>query len=104
MGIYSDDFLRMIRNQIKIDQVICILKLETRSIKKPVRFRCPLCHGFHTATKAKTNLARCFDCKRNFNPIDLVMAVSRYDFVDTVEFLKRLIGSNSEVVDDDQRV
>jgi DNA primase len=102
--MYGDDFLRMIRNKIKIDQVICVLRLETRSCKKLVRFRCPLCHGFHTATNKKTNLARCFDCKRNYNPIDLVMTVSRYDFVDTVEFLKRLIGSNFEVLDDDQRV
>lgn len=102
--MYGDDFLRMIRNKIKIDRVICVLRLETRISNKLVRFRCPLCHGFHTATKAKTNLARCFDCKRNYNPIDLVMAVSRYDFVDTVEFLKRLIDSNSEVVGDDKRV
>lgn len=104
MGLYSDDFLRMIRNKIKIDQVICVLRLETRSSKKLVRFRCPLCHGFHTATNPKTNLARCFDCKRNYNPIDLVMAVSRCDFVDTVEFLKRLIDSSPQVVGDGQRV
>jgi hypothetical protein len=42
--------------------------------------------------------------KRNFNPIDLVMAVSRRDFVDTVEFLKQLIDSSPEVVGDGQRV
>lgn len=104
MGMYSDEYLRMIRNKIKIDQLICVLRLETRSSNKLVRFRCPLCHGFHTATKAKTNLARCFDCKRNFNPIDLVMAVSRYGFVDSVEFLKQLIDSSCEVLGDGQRV
>jgi hypothetical protein len=104
MGMYSDDFLRMIRNKIKIDQLICVLRLETRSSKKIVRFRCPLCHGFHTATNAKTNLARCFDCKRNYNPIDLVMAVSRCDFVDTVEFLKQLIDSSPKVISDGRRV
>lgn len=102
--MYSDEYLRMIRNKIKIDQLICVLRLETRSSNKLVRFRCPLCQGFHTATKAKTNLARCFDCKRNFNPIDLVMAVSRYGFVDTVEFLKQLIDSSCEVLGDGQRV
>ncbi len=102
--MYSDEYLRMIRNKIKIDQLICVLRLETRSSNKLVRFRCPLCHGFHTATKAKTNLARCFDCKRNFNPIDLVMAVSRYGFVDSVEFLKQLIDSSCEVLGDGQRV
>lgn len=102
--MYSDDFLRMIRNKIKIDQLICVLRLETKRSKKLIRFRCPLCYGFHTATQPKTNLARCFDCRRNFNPIDLVMAVSRYGFVDTVEFLKQLIESSPEVIGDGPRV
>lgn len=101
MGLYSDDFLRMIRNKIKIDQVIYVLKLETRRSKELLRFRCPLCHGFHTATNPKTNLARCFDCKLNFNPIDLVMAVTRRDFMETIEFLKEQI-SDVKVVTDDQ--
>jgi hypothetical protein len=46
------------------------------------------CYCFHTATNHKTNLARCFDCKKNFNPIDLVMAVGKYDFIEAVEYLK----------------
>jgi hypothetical protein len=91
MGLYTDDFLRMLRNKIKIDQVIHILGLETRYSKQILRFRCPLCHGFHTATNPKTNLVRCFDCQKNFNPIDLVMAVTRCDFIATVEFLKNHI-------------
>ena len=88
MGSYTDGFLRRLRNEIDIDLVINRLRLETRAGKNILRFRCPLCHGFHTATNPKTNLARCFDCRRNFNPIDLVMAVSAYSFVETVEFLK----------------
>ena len=94
MGLYTDDFLRMLRNKINIDQVIHVLRLETRRSKELLRFRCPLCHGFHTATNPKTNLARCFDCELNYNPIDLVMAVTRRDFVETVEFLKKLIDSS----------
>ncbi len=92
MGLYTDDFLRMLRNKINIDQVINILGLETRYSKTIHRFRCPLCHCFHTATNPKTNLARCFDCETNFNPIDLVMAITRRNFVDTIEFLKKHIG------------
>jgi hypothetical protein len=88
MGSYTDGFLRRLRNDIDIDLVIKRLRLETRSSQKIFRFRCPLCHGFHTATNAKTNLARCFDCQRNFNPIDLVMAATARSFVQTVEFLK----------------
>ena len=89
MGSYTDGFLKRLRNDIDIDLVIKRLRLETRSSQKIFRFRCPLCHGFHTATNPKTNLARCFDCQRNFNPIDLVMAATACDFIGTVEFLKK---------------
>ena len=91
MGSYTDGFLTRLRNDIDIDLVISRLRLERRDSKKFLRFRCPLCHGYHTATNPKTNLARCFDCRRNFNPIDLVMAVTAQSFVQTVEFLKNHI-------------
>lgn len=91
MSKYTDDFLRMLRNEVKIDSVVNLLMLETRYIRDIFRFRCPLCHQFHTATNPKTNLGRCFDCETNFNPIDLVMAAARYDFIETVEFLKKHI-------------
>ncbi len=91
MGLYSDDFLRTLRNKIKIDRVIDILGIETRYSKDIRRFSCPLCQQFHTATKSKTNLARCFDCETNFNPIDFVMAATRRNFVETVEFLIKQI-------------
>ena len=88
MGSYTDGFLKRLRNEIDIDQVINTLALETRTGTKYFRFRCPVCHGFHTATNPETNLARCFECKINFNPIDLVMAVTAQSFVETVEYLK----------------
>ena len=91
MGSYTDGFLRRLRNEIDIDLLIIQLRLDTRYRQKIFRFRCPLCHGFHTATNPKTNLGRCFDCRRNFNPIDLVMAVTARSFVQTVEFLKNHI-------------
>jgi DNA primase len=86
---YPADFLKMIRNQIPIEKVIVnMLNLEVRSTSKWLRFRCPVCYNFHTATNQNTNLARCFDCKENFNPIDLVMAVGKCSFVEAVEYLK----------------
>jgi DNA primase len=82
----------MIRNQIPIEKVIItMLNLEVRCTSKWLRFRCPMCHNFHTATNRNTNLARCFDCKQSFNPIDLVMAVAEYSFVEAVEYLKERI-------------
>lgn len=86
---YPDHFLRKLRNDIPIDGVINdLLKLEVRNAFDILRFRCPICCHFHTATHQKTNLARCFDCKKNFNPIDMVMAVAKCSFVDAVERLK----------------
>ena len=51
------------------------------------RFRCPLCSRFNTAINGLTNLARCFDCETNFNPIDMVMAVKNTGFVQAVTLL-----------------
>jgi len=90
---YSPNFLRMLRNDIPIDKVIVdLLNLELRNSSKMLRFRCPLCQGFHTATNHETNLARCFDCRENFNPIDLIMTVGNCGFLDAVEFLKNRIN------------
>lgn len=86
---YTANFLKMLRNDIPIDSVIIdILNMEIKHDPQWLRFRCPKCYNFHTATNDETNLARCFDCKRNFNPIDLVMAVGDCNFVDAVERLK----------------
>ncbi len=54
------------------------------------RFLCPVCNEFQTGVNPNTNLARCFRCERNFNTIDLVMAVRGFGFKDSVLFLKNL--------------
>ena len=83
----------MLRNQIPIDEVIVdLLNLELRNDHEILRFRCPLCYNFHTATNHQTNLARCFDCKKNFNPIDLVITVENCGFLDAVKILKDCIN------------
>ncbi len=95
VNLYSNEFIRMLRNKFVIVRAISVLNLETRGYNGIIRFRCPLCHRFHTATNSKTNLGRCFDCQTNFNPIDLVMAATRYNFIETVEFLKKHIDENT---------
>ena len=90
---YPADFLRMLRNDIPIDEVIVdLLNLEVQKNRKTISFRCPLCYNFHTATNHKTNLARCFDCQKNFNPIDMVITVGNCGFVDAVKILKDRIN------------
>ena len=95
-NLYSGNFLRKLRNELIIDHIIEILKLEIRSSNKIIRFQCPLCHRFHTATNPKTNLGRCFDCKTNYNPIDLVMAATQSSFVEAVYFLKKHIKETTK--------
>jgi predicted RNA-binding Zn-ribbon protein involved in translation (DUF1610 family) len=87
---YSASLLRTLRNRIPIDAVIVdMLRMDIRPDENQLRFCCPLCGHFHTATNSKTNLARCFDCEKNFNPIDLVITVTNSNFVEAVEWLKK---------------
>ena len=86
---HTAGFLRTLRNQIPIDEVIDdLLGMDQKRDRHMLRFRCPLCGNFHTATNHKTNLARCFDCQENFNPIDMVMTVGKCSFIEAVEKLK----------------
>ena len=87
----SDDLMRM-RNQIPIAYLIAeILTLPWKQSEGYFRFLCPDCAEFNTARNEKTNLARCFRCERNFNPIDMVMAVKRCSFLDAAQFLAPLL-------------
>ena len=82
-----------LRNLIPIDMLIKEqLNMESKMSEGYLRFLCPLCGEFQTATNAKTNLARCFDCQKNFNPIDMVITVGNCGFVDAVKFLKDRIN------------
>ena len=83
--------LRRLRNEIPITLVIAeFLKLPTKVSDGYFRFLCPLCTEFITATNPKTNLARCFLCKKNFNPIDMVMVAKQVSFIKAVDYLKSI--------------
>ena len=87
---FSSHFLRSLRNEFPIARVLEILEIPVKISEGYLRFLCPRCKEFNTATKRETNLARCFRCEENFNPIDLVMLVRRANFIDAVEFLIEL--------------
>lgn len=85
------EMLRRLRNEIPITLVIAeFLKLPTKVSEGYFRFLCPLCSEFITATNPKTNLARCFLCEKNFNPIDMVMIVKQISFSKAVDYLKSI--------------
>ena len=85
------EMLRRLRNEIPITLVIAeFLKLPTKVSEGYLRFLCPLCTEFITATNPKTNLARCFLCEKNFNPIDIVMVAKQVSFRSAVDYLKSI--------------
>ena len=85
---FSASELFALRNFIPIDTLIeKKLMIPSKVREGFFRFLCPLCSSFQTATNTKTNLARCFDCQKNFNPIDLVMTVQNCSFMDAVQLL-----------------
>lgn len=85
---YTKETLRKLRNNIPIAILIAdILELPHKAADGYFRFLCPLCGGFNTATNPKTNLARCFACQKNFNPIDITMIAKRQNFRDALQFL-----------------
>ena len=84
--------LFQLRNRIPVDWLIKEqLDIPSKVIEGIFRFLCPLCNEFQTATNPRTNLARCFLCEKNFNPIDLVMTVKGLGFVDSVKYLQSLL-------------
>jgi len=90
--LYSREFLMRLRNEVPMERLLCeVLNLPTKRVEGYLRFLCPLCGEFNTAVNPRTNLGRCFLCKRNFNPIDLVIAVKGCGFLTAVRFLSRLL-------------
>jgi len=85
---FTSQQLYHLRNHIPISTLIKALLIPFKIEDGIFRFLCPICSVSHTATNLNTNLARCFDCQKNFNTIDLVMMVRKTGFVDSV---KRLI-------------
>ena len=89
--------LRHLRNDIPINDVIQhYLDIPTKFREGFLRFLCPVCAEFNTATNPATNLARCFTCSRNFNPIDIVMVVRKCSFLAAVEFIQNYQHNQSE--------
>lgn len=89
---FSAELLRQIRNQIPVLVLIRDrLQWPCKISEGIFRFLCPLCCDFHTATNPRTNLARCFRCRRNFNPIDLLMVADQCSFLQAVTRLRPLL-------------
>jgi len=89
---FSSQELFEIRNTIPVEMLIKNqLQMSSKTSDGLFRFLCPLCSGYHTAVNPVKNLARCFSCLKNFNTIDLVMAVKKWGFRESTLFLKSVL-------------
>lgn len=88
---YSAELLRRLRNEVPIDWLIGYLRWPHKRRNGQFVFVCPACSESESDVNPKTNLARCFHCERNFNPIEFTMATQTDDFKEAVEFLMPLL-------------
>lgn len=89
---FTGNELFKMRNLIPVDMLIRDhLNLPCKMSEGYFRFLCPICNEFQTAVNPKTNLARCFRCEKNFNTIDLVMIVNGARFIESVQYLQKLL-------------
>ena len=88
---FSDHLLRRLRNEISWKLLLTRLNWPHKHRDGQLAFVCPCCREYHSAVNPRTNLGRCFHCRRNFNPIELVMAVRECDFVSAVHYLTPML-------------
>ena len=86
------DQLRELRNRIDFRHLFRRLGWPWKSREDGViRFVCPECSESQTSVNPKTNLARCFRCERNWNPIDFAMETWELEFQSAVGILDPLL-------------
>jgi len=96
MKRFSKHELFRLRNSIDINTLISeTIQIPSKIREGYLRFLCPICSHFDTATKRETNLARCFRCERNFNTIEIVMAAKRLNFIESVKYLQGLLAGKN---------
>jgi len=89
---YSKSLLRELRNDIPVKWVITDYLRWPHKVREGIfRFLCPQCSDFHSAINSKTNLARCFRCQKNYNPIDLLTDGAGIEFKQAVNILEPLL-------------
>jgi hypothetical protein len=87
----SADLLRRLRNDLPMPVTIATLGRQGPPGKISegfYRFLCPGCGEMRATVNPRNNLAHCFTCKKNFNNIDLLIALD-YDFRSAVTLLEQ---------------
>jgi len=84
----SKTILRRLRNDLPLRVVIeRLLQLPFKEVEGVYKYQCPVCKELTSTINPKANLGRCHLCKKNFNPIDLVMVKTKQNFSQSVKML-----------------
>jgi DNA primase len=90
----SAELLRRLRNDLPMRVTIASLGREGPPSKMRdgrFVFLCPACGEMLVTVNPRNNLAHCFGCGKNFNNIDLLLALD-YDFPSAVARLESWLG------------
>jgi DNA primase len=88
--MFPADLLRRLRNDLPMSVTISALGREGPPSKMRdgrFVFLCPQCNEMLVYVNPRNNLAHCFACRKNFNNIDLLLALD-YSFADAVALLE----------------
>ncbi|MBA4191660.1 MAG: hypothetical protein C0467_27080 [Planctomycetaceae bacterium] len=91
--MFTADLLRRLRNDLPMSVTISALGREGPPSKMRdgrFVFLCPQCNEMLVVVNPRNNLAHCFACERNFNNIDLLVALD-FDFRSAVALLEDLL-------------
>jgi hypothetical protein len=89
--IITREYLRRLRNEIDFGNLFRHIRWPHKRQDGKLIFVCPECGESQTDVNHRTNLARCFRCEKNWNPIDMTMAVYRIEFIEAVGQLECLL-------------
>ena len=89
--MFPADLLRRLRNDLPMRVTIAAMGRDGPPSKMRdgrFFFLCPACGEMLVAVNPRNNLAHCFSCQRNWNNIDLLLALD-HDFRSAVALLER---------------
>lgn len=93
--IITRDYLRRLRNEIDFAHLFRYLRWPHKRTDGKLIFVCPQCSESQASVNPKTNLARCFRCEKNWNPIDFTMDVHHIEFLEAIGQLENLLPNHS---------
>ena len=89
--VLTREHLRRLRNEIDFGHLFRYLRWPHSPNHGKPTFVCPDCNESQTSVNPRTNLARCFRCQKNWNPIEFTMQVYRIEFLAAVGQLECLL-------------